>query len=172
MLFKNLYEGKKITLLAFSFCFILILIQPVFAVDEYKPYMHKANVPEHPKIKLYGSYQTNLFPGAATYSYPLEVPPGTNGLQPVISISYNSQTAKQRPGILGAGWFLTQNYIYRDINNTPDNTTEDEFKIILNGNFYDLVYDSSDNLFHTKIESFLKIQNASGGSNTYGHRQT
>ncbi len=163
--FKN-YQKK--TLL---FVFIVTLIgfgSIVVADDNYKPYIHKANVPDHPKIKLYGSYQTNLFPGAATYSYPIEVPQGTNGLQPSISISYNSQTAKQRPGILGAGWSLTQNYIYRDVNSTPSNTTDDEFKLILNGGFYDLVYDSSDSLHHTKIESFFRIQNLTGAPNTYG----
>src|SRR3990172_13156466 len=125
------YQRNKILLFA-SLYFFLILIAPVLSDDSYKPYLHKANVPEHPKIKLYGSYQTSLFPGAATYSYPIEVPPGTNGLQPLISISYNSQNVKQRPGILGAGWFITQNYIYRDVNFTPDNTSDDEFKLILN----------------------------------------
>src|SRR3989344_7722430 len=103
------------------------------AEDRYKPYLHKPNVPEHPKVKLYGKYQTNLFPGAGTYEYPIEVPKGTNNLQPSITISYNSQAVKQRPSFLGAGWSLTQSYVYRDINFTPANLTDDEFKLILNG---------------------------------------
>ena len=147
----------------------LTLVPSALAVDDsFKPYLHKANVPEHPKVKLYGSYQTNLFPGAATYTYPIEVPQGTNGLQPQISITYNSQTVKERPGILDAGWSITQNYIFRDVNSTPDNTTDDKFFLILNGNSHELVFDSSDGLYHTKIETFFKIQNLTGAPNAYG----
>ena len=39
--------------------------------------------------------------GAATYSLPIFVSPGTAGLQPNISIEYNSQSPN---GVLGAGW--------------------------------------------------------------------
>lgn len=39
--------------------------------------------------------------GAATYSIPLEMLPGTNGFQPSFSINYNSQSGY---GMLGIGW--------------------------------------------------------------------
>jgi len=41
--------------------------------------------------------------GAATYSMPIWAPPGPNGLQPNISLNYNSQS---RAGIVGVGWNL------------------------------------------------------------------
>ena len=129
--------------------FILLTSIALGAQDQYKPYLHKASVPEHPKIKLYGSYQTNLFPGAGTYSYGLEVPPGTNGLAPSLSLSYNSQSMKGRPSFLGAGWSLTQSYIYRDVNFTSLNASDDEFKLILNGAAYDLVFVPEDGFYHT-----------------------
>ena len=147
---------------------MLLLIPVSFAADDsYKPYLHKPNVPEHPKVKLYGKYSTELFPGAGTYTYGIEVPKGTNSLQPSLTISYNSQSMKQRPSFLGAGWSLTQNYIFRDVNFTPSNTTDDEFKLILNGASYDLIFDNNDNFYHTETETFARIQNITNNSNTY-----
>lgn len=150
--------------------FVLLMIvysMSVYADDQFKPYLHQPSIPEHPKAKLYGSYTTNLFPGAGTYSYPIEIPKGTNNLQPSLSISYNSQSVKQMPSILGAAWSLTQNYIYHDVNFTPSNTTDDFFKLILNSASYDLIYNSADGVYHTKSETFARIQNISTTSNSY-----
>jgi len=144
--------------------FFLILPLVVSAGDEYKPYLHKPVVPESPTISLYGAYSTNLFPGAGTYAYSLEVPKGTNKLQPSLTISYNSQSVKQRPSILGAGWFLSQSYIMRDVNFTPSNEIDDRYVLILNGASHDLVYEG--NYYHTKRETFSRIHNVTGGDNS------
>jgi|GEM_PF-6018302 len=47
--------------------------------------------------------QLSVNQGVANYSVPLEVPPGINGLQPVLSLNYTSSNSN---GILGVGWSL------------------------------------------------------------------
>lgn len=42
--------------------------------------------------------------GAGTYSVPIAVPPGTNGIAPTVSIDYNSQFST---GQIGVGWNIT-----------------------------------------------------------------
>ncbi len=114
-------------------------------------------------------YQTDLYTGAATYSYPLKVPKGTNNLTPDVSLSYDNQSAHALPMYAGSGWQVDRDYIQRDANYTPADATDDKFKLHFKGTTYDLVYNYSDSLFHTKIESHLKIQQfSSGGQGSTG----
>ena len=138
------------------------------AYDAYKPYLHNPQVPKSPNILIQGNYETDLLTGEATYSYPLDLSPGTNGLKPSVSLEYNSHSTGQRPGMLGTGWSMNENYIIRDINKTIDTILDDSFKLVLNGKMHDLVYSPAEARYHTKIESFLHINWSLGGNNTYG----
>ena len=50
--------------------------------------------------------------GAAQLTYPIAIPPGRNGLQPDVDLSYNSQNS-QLGSIFGEGWSVNIPYIQR-----------------------------------------------------------
>ena len=110
-------------------------------------------------------YTTDLFTGSASYAYQIEVPPGVNALEPSLTISYNHHNALSPLSLLGNGWTITSNFIYRDVNYTIPNTRDDVFKIVLNGISSELVYVPSESRYHTKHESYLLIEKKSGGPN-------
>jgi len=138
------------------FLVFVLLVGTVFAADSFKPYLHKPVVPQHPTIKLYGEYSTNLYSGIASYSYMIDTPKGVNGLEPTIGIYYSSEGMKSR-SILGAGWSMNYNYIYRDINSTPDNLNDDFYVLYLDGNVYELVYSNGE--YKSKVDYYYRIQN-------------
>ncbi|MBN2612907.1 MAG: hypothetical protein JXB00_15230 [Bacteroidales bacterium] len=95
--------------------------------------------------------------GAGIYSIPIEVPPGTNGLQPGLSINYNSQTGM---GNLGMGWFINCENAITRTNQVKGIklTTEDEFA--LNGNRLlnlNNINSDEDQTYSTEIPTFVKI---------------
>jgi RHS repeat-associated protein len=57
--------------------------------------------------------------GALSYSYPLDVPPGRNGMQPDLTLSYNSQNLEQG-SIFGYGWSINIPTIQRKNTNGTD----------------------------------------------------
>lgn len=123
------------------------------------------------KYEQTGTYTTDLFTGSASYNYPIEVIPGTNGLEPAVSLSYNShQTALK--GVLGSAWSLNQNYIYRDTNGTLSNVTNDNLFLHFNGVNAKIIYSSSDGFYHTEVESYFKIDKKTGAGNSKGEYWT
>ncbi len=99
----------------------------------------------------------DLFSGALAYNYQIEVPSGINGLEPSISISYNSHSGLSI-GDAGAGWNLNTASIYRDINYTLNDNSDDFFRISFNGINAKLIYDTKEDRYHTEIESYLFIK--------------
>lgn len=58
------------------------------------------------------NWETDLYTGAVSHSFPIEVVPGRGGLKPGLAASYNSNRAnylfdEQKGSFLGAGWDLT-----------------------------------------------------------------
>ncbi len=104
--------------------------------------------------------------GAATYSIPIEVVPGTNGVQPKLSIVYNSMSGL---GLLGQKWDLQgissisripKSFFYdRDILPIRYDTND---RFALNGNrmilFRGHTYQENDAVYCFEVEDFSRIQ--------------
>jgi hypothetical protein len=85
-----------------------------------------------------GSQGVSLFTGAFTYSYPIVVPPGRRGIQPNLSLLYNSQAQN---GWVGMGWNLSLGSIQRSTKNgiPTYNDSQDTFILQFQGETDQLV---------------------------------
>jgi len=102
--------------------------------------------------------------GAATYSVPIDVPPGINGLKPTLAFVYNSQSGN---GLLGQGWGLSglssitrcPQTLEQD-NNIHGVDFSDEDRLCLDGQRLVPVNGTSywnASEYRTEIESFSKV---------------
>lgn len=102
--------------------------------------------------------------GNATYTIPIEVPPGRLGMQPEITLEYNSSAGN---GLVGPGWRLTgfssitrvarskrlDNY-HGSVNyNGDDRFSMDGQRLILASGDYG----KDGSVYHTEIESWVKV---------------
>ena len=98
--------------------------------------------------------------GQSSYSYPLQVPPGTGGFTPHLTLAYSSAGPNERhnatspAGDEGDGWSLNLGSISAEV--YPGNTTW----YFLNNvaNVGDRLIPSTGNFFDTEHISYLKIQ--------------
>jgi uncharacterized repeat protein (TIGR01451 family) len=121
-------------------------------------------------VLLFNQPYPSLFNGTAQYSIPIWTPPGRNGMQPNLTLSYSSGTADgvlgdiQAPWV-GMGWNIDTVEIARKITNGGCSPCgggsygyKNEFILLFNGTGYELIKDNSDSkYYHTKPESFLRI---------------
>ena len=111
--------------------------------------------------QAWNTYQTPFFSGSFNYAYKIDLPPGTHGLTPSLALSYNSFHAKNKAGWVGAGWEIPLNYIQSNTNGT--------FSLFINGAKHDLIdLTVVDGRYHTKIETYLKIEKKTGAANEKG----
>jgi len=109
-----------------------------------------------------GSYSVNIS-GASTYQIPLVIPPGTAGMQPSVSLVYNSQAGN---GLLGYGWNIAGlsaitrvgHTIYHDGDIKGVDFNDDRFSI--DGNRLILIsgnYGGDDSKYYTEIFNGSRI---------------
>jgi RHS repeat-associated protein len=107
-----------------------------------------------------GNFNADLFTGSASFSYPIQVPPGRNGIQPSVSLSY-SNTDKNFNSVTGYGWSLPTNAIFRSTGKGVDRLyTEDDYSASMFGSFEELIVtDSANDVYTPKQEgSFTKYE--------------
>lgn len=117
--------------------------------------------------------------GSATYTIPLDLPPGTNGVQPTLALKYSSAMPN---GIIGMGWALEGlSVITRgaaDKNLYPINETLSDPADLQNDDRFYLdgqrligvsgTYGEADSAYRTETESFSKVL-ARGQTGTAPH---
>lgn len=95
--------------------------------------------------------------GALTQSVPISVPPGRNGLQPVLSIDYNSQNTQD--SMVGYGWSLSIPYMKRlNKTGTQDLYTNPTFTSSMDG---ELVSTATSTVYLPRVDT--------SGQNTYSY---
>jgi RHS repeat-associated protein len=102
--------------------------------------------------------------GAANYTIPIEVPPAAQGMQPNLSLVYNSQAGN---GIMGIGWNLAGlSAITRVPKNIYNDGKVEEIKLDATDNFaldgQRLIRTAgnqgeANSEYHTEVETFVKV---------------
>lgn len=130
------------------------------------------------RLPTVDSFQVASFTGAATYSLPIEVPPGPGGFAPSLNLTYNSQIVDQstlhtQASWVGMGWSLDTGYIEL----APFRGITDTHLLNFNGISTRIVMDPS-GVYHAADEDFSRItfsnntwtvQDGQGTTYTFGY---
>ena len=113
--------------------------------------------------------------GAANYTIPIEIPPGTAGVQPELSLNYDSQSGN---GVVGVGWSIGgisqitrcgKNKAIDGVTRPVSMDYSDRF--CLNGQRLILVsgnYGYNGSIYRTEIDNQLKIKAVNNGTSGNG----
>ncbi|MCX6792730.1 MAG: FG-GAP-like repeat-containing protein [Candidatus Falkowbacteria bacterium] len=114
--------------------------------------------------------------GALIYSYPINIPPGRNGLQPDLSLVYNSQS-RDLSSLFGQGWSLNIPYIERTNKKgveklysdpTFSSSLSDEL-VLLGNNNYGSKVDNGEFLQYSFADSKWTATDKQGTKYTFGN---
>lgn len=144
----------------------LLLLLTVLAVCTASSKLHAAMV-------LPGDFKVSTV-GAATYDIPIQVPPGIAGIEPSLSLHYDSNSGN---GLLGVGWNLSGLSSITRCPRTPAQdgvrgsvSYDDNDRFCLDGRRLIVVkgvYGANESEYRTELESFTKIT-AYGAAGTAG----
>jgi RHS repeat-associated protein len=134
--------------------------------DHLTVFDHKANNWQSQSLPTVDAFKVSDFTGAGTYGLSIWTPPGQGGLQPSLSLNYNSQvidesSAFSQPSWVGMGWDLDTGSITRNMHGTDTDTSDDTFSISAGGVSGLLLPISTNGTvtnYNTADQSFMKVQ--------------
>ncbi|MBU1934617.1 hypothetical protein KKF04_01035, partial [Patescibacteria group bacterium] len=116
---------KRILAIALPILLFVSLASSALADEtEFSPDNANKSDPLQSQKQMQGSLSVGQFTGAAIYSYPINLPPGRNGMTPSVSITYNSQD-ESLDNIIGYHWSVPEYSIVR-LNKTGVENLYDE----------------------------------------------
>ncbi|HLO17470.1 MAG TPA: hypothetical protein VK206_21735, partial [Anaerolineales bacterium] len=127
---------------------------------------YKANNWQSHMAPTVDDFKVADFTGAGTYAINLWTPPGPDGLQPNLTLSYNSQviddsTAFTQASWVGMGWDLDTGAVLHNLHGTDQDFSDDTFSISaggVSGLLLPIGYDGNITTYNTADQSFLKVQ--------------
>ncbi|MEN9558026.1 MAG: hypothetical protein RL141_395, partial [Candidatus Parcubacteria bacterium] len=140
------------------------LTQDQKAAEETPAQLNALSSPTSPRNEAFDSRRISLpevekNSGALTYRYPLSIPPGRNGLEPSLSLSYSSQEGREA-GAFGSNWSLSiptiERMNKRGVDKLYSTTTPVTFLSSLDG---ELIETSTPGTYGARVEQ--------GSFNTY-----
>jgi len=132
-----------------------------------------------------GSWSAGGQSGAFDYAYPVSVPPVPGGLEPDVSLGYNSQavdgltsSTNSQASWIGDGWDYSPGYVERDYQSCEQNpagstktgdfcwSANDTTTLSLNGQDTTLVKDGSTGAWHPEADNGEKVSYQTAGPAT------
>jgi RHS repeat-associated protein len=122
------------------------------------------------------SFEVDDFTGAAHLKYPILVPPGRDGLVPILSLNYNSSSPN---GWIGVGWDISAGFVERrgarkgvpkydssdvfvlNLGGSPQELVSiggGEYRLRIEGPNYKIQYDSTNNYWKVWDKSGVKMR--------------
>ena len=106
--------------------------------DHLTVFDYKANNWQTDSLPTVDNFKVADFTGAATYSLSVWTPPGPGGMQPNVSLNYNSQvidesSAYSQASWVGMGWSLETGAITRNMHDSDSDLSDDTFNISVGG---------------------------------------
>jgi RHS repeat-associated protein len=138
----NMQLRKSILAMIVFFSILITSVRPSFAdwadvIDEFIP-----------TVNISPQANNASFSGASSDSIPIVVPPGRNGIEPSLSLFYNSYA---KNGWVGVGWSLEMGSIQRSTKNGISYSSA-EFIVTFNGSTSELVKIDDNGNYRAKIE--------------------
>jgi RHS repeat-associated protein/CSLREA domain-containing protein len=134
--------------------------------DHLTVFDYKANNWQSAMVPSVEAFKTSDFTGAGTYQINMWTPPGPNGLQPSLTLSYNSQvvdesSAYTQSSWVGMGWDLDMGSVTRTLHGTDQDWADDSVSISVAGVSSQLLrisYDGNIGQFNTADQAFIKVE--------------